>query len=109
MMMQKLVMLCASALLLMSGCATDPASGSRRNLGEADFRGLKPGVTTQAEVVKLVGTPVQKTNFERLGEETWDYRYVNGSVQMLAWVVFDAQGKYKYHVAQPDPAYTCLG
>jgi outer membrane protein assembly factor BamE (lipoprotein component of BamABCDE complex) len=98
------------AVLLLAGCASDPASKMWSDLREESFRGLRPGVTTQAEVVKAIGSPQQKTSFERLGEETWDYRYIDGNMQMLAWVVFDSQGKFKHYVGQPDPArYSCIG
>jgi len=102
--MKKLVMLCAVALLLMSGCATGPAARDWWTITEAELRGLKPGVTTQTEVLKLIGTPINRSSFPRLGEEAWDYRYLDGTMQMLAWVVFDRQGRYKYFVGQPDPA-----
>jgi len=103
-MMNKLLMFCAGALLLLSGCATDPASRPWWSLGEADFRGLQAGVTTQSEVLKRLGTPLQRANFERVGEEVWDYRYLDGTREMIAWVTFDRQGKYKNYVGQPDPA-----
>ena len=102
--MKKLAMLCAVTLLVVSGCVTDPASRGWWTLGEADFRGLKPGISTQAEVLKLMGTPIDRSSFRRQGEEVWDYRYLDGTMQMLAWVFFDAQGRYKYFVGQPDPA-----
>ena len=102
--MRKLAMLCAVALLFAAGCATDPASKSWWTLGEADFRALRAGMTTQPEILKLFGTPIKREIFERQGEEVWDYRYLDGTMQMLAWVVFDRQGRYKYYVGQPDPA-----
>jgi outer membrane protein assembly factor BamE (lipoprotein component of BamABCDE complex) len=98
------------AVLLIAGCASDPASKMWSDLREANFRSLQPGVTTQADVVKAIGSPFQKITFARQGEETWDYRYIDGTMQMLAWVVFDSQGKFKHFVGQPDPArYSCIG
>lgn len=102
--MRKLGMFCALALLFMSGCATDPASTPWRDLKEADFRALKPGATQKDEVAKLLGAPFQRARFESRGEEVWDYRYQDGSMQMLAWVFFDLRGKYTHFVGQPDPA-----
>jgi len=108
--MQKRVMLCSGFLLLATGCASDPAAHGWWSRNESSFRSLQPGVTTQADAVKALGTPMQKTSFTRQGEETWDYGYLDGTMQMLAWVVFDGQGKYKYYVGQPDPArYSCIG
>ena len=104
-MMRKLIMVCTVVLLLVSGCATDPAVRSWWTIAELDFRGLKPGVTTQAEVLKLMGAPVNKSSFQRQGEEVWDYRYLNGTMMMIAWVYFDRQGRYKHFVGQPDPAH----
>ena len=102
--MRKLAMFCAGVSLFASGCATDPAARPWWTRGEAEFRGLQAGVTTQAEVLKRMGTPDQRNIYERLGEEAWDYLYLDGPRVMLAWVVFDRQGRYKYYVSQPDPA-----
>ena len=108
--MHKIVMLGLGSLLLVSGCALDPGARGWWTVGEGTLRGLRAGVTTQAEALKLLGTPMQKTSFSNLREESWDYRYLDGTMQMLAWVVFDDQGRYKYYVSQPDPArYSCIG
>ena len=99
-----------AAILMVSGCASDPAAKPWWSLREANFRGLQAGVATQADVRKALGSPLQSTMFPRQGEETWDYRYLDGTIQMLAWVVFDGQGRYKYYVGQPDPArYSGIG
>jgi outer membrane protein assembly factor BamE (lipoprotein component of BamABCDE complex) len=108
--MTKLMMSVVVAIVLTSGCASDPAAKPWWSLAEANFRSLQPGVATQADVRSALGTPLQSTRFPRQGEEAWDYRYLDGSMQMLAWVFFDGQGRYKYYVGQPDPArYSCIG
>ncbi len=101
--MKTLVMLCA--VLLLSGCATDPAARAWWTINEADFRSFTPGLTEQAQVLKLMGTPVSRSRFERQGEEVWDYRYLDGTMMMIAWVYFDRQGRYKHFIGQPDPAH----
>jgi len=107
--MKKTRMYCAAVLLLVAGCAADPKFKSWSGIGEADLRALQPGVTTQAEVLKRLGEPQVRSNFERRGEEVWDYRYVEGAMEMLAWVTFDLQGKYKSYASQPDPARYSTG
>ena len=94
----------AVSLCLLGGCAADPAVKPWWTLREADFRQLQPGKTTKAEVRAALGRPVLEMTVPRLGEEVWDYRYLNTAMHMLVWVYFDTQGVYKYYTAQPDPA-----
>ena len=101
--MRKLTMMCVAAVMLTAGCATEPGLKSWWNRGEADFLRLQPGVTTQADVLNRFGTPDARVVFELLDEQVWDYYFADGPQGMLAWVVFDLQGRYKYYVGQPDP------
>ena len=94
-----------AAVLLVAGCAMDPAVKPWWTLTEANFRQLQPGKTTQAEARIVLGNPINAVTFARLGEQVWDYRYPDLSIVMLAWVYFDARGVYKYYTAQPDPAF----
>ena len=94
----------AVSLCLLVGCAVDPAVKPWWTLRETDLRQLQPGKTTKAEVRTALGRPGLEMTFPRQGEEVWDYRYLDGSMYMLAWVYFDARGVYKYYTAQPDPA-----
>lgn len=90
---------------LLAGCAADPATKTWWTLREADFRQFQPGKTTKADVRTALGKAGLEMTFPRQGEEVWDYRYLDGTMYMLAWVYFDARGVYKYYTAQPDPAY----
>lgn len=101
--MRKLMITCAGALMLMSGCATQPGLQSWWNRTEADFQRLRPGATTQDDVLKQFGTPDGMIVFDNLGEQVWDYYFADGPQGMLAWVVFDLKGRYKHYVSQPDP------
>ena len=93
-----------AAALLMSSCATIPGMKDWWTLREADFRALRPGQSTQADAIRILGTPYGRMQFPNQKEEVWDYFYPDLSFTMLAWVYFDAQGIYKYYTAQLHPA-----
>ena len=107
--MHKLIMLCLGALLLVSGCATDPGVKPWWTLSEANLREFRPGQSTKEDVLRVLGTPEIKMAFPRQGVEVWDYRYPDYATIMLAWVYFDAQSKFKYYTTQPDPSYYSAG
>ena len=93
----------AAAALLLSGCTSVPGMKDWWTLREADFRALRPGVSTQAETIRILGTPYQRMQFPNQNEEVWDYLYPDQSFTMLAWVYFDAQGIYRRYSAQLHP------
>jgi len=93
----------AAVVLLMSGCASIPGMKDWWTLREANFRELRPGQSTKADVIKILGTPYQQMQFARQNEEVWDYVYPDNSFTMLAWVYFDGKGVYKYYTAQLHP------
>jgi len=101
--MGKFAMICVGAAMLAAGCATVPGLQHWWNRSETDFQRLRPGVTTRADVRAQFGTPDGMVVFDNLSEEVWDYYFADGSQGMLAWVVFDLQGRFKYYVSQPDP------
>ena len=108
--LSKRLWIMAAAVLLMSGCASTPGMKDWWTLREADFRSLRPGQSTQADVVRILGVPYEKMQFARQNEEVWDYMYPDSSFTMLAWVYFDAKGTYKYYTAQLHPAiYSSVG
>lgn len=101
----KRLWLAVASVMLIAGCAGDPAIKPWWTLREADLRQFKPGQTSKQEVRNLLGKPLVEMKFERLGEEVWDYRYLESStVQMYATVHFDTRGLFKYYFAQPDPS-----
>lgn len=102
--MRTLKILCIVFVLAASGCAIEPGVKAWWTLRESNFREFRPGQSTKADVIKLLGTPIAQMTFPRQGEEVWDYLYLDGTIHMLAWVYFDTQGKYKYYTVKPDPA-----
>ncbi len=95
----------------MGGCATDPSVKSWWTLTEANFLALQPAKTTKADVRAALGKPLAEMSFARLGEDVWDYRFLSGTMMMMASVHFDSRGGvYKYYVSEPDPAfYSTIG
>jgi outer membrane protein assembly factor BamE (lipoprotein component of BamABCDE complex) len=85
-----------------AGCASDPAV---LRIKEANFRQLRAGQSTKADVLAVLGKPELEMSFPRQGEEVWDYGYVDDATVMLAWVYFDTRGMYKHYVVQRDPRY----
>jgi len=72
----------------------------------SDFDRLKPGVTTQAEVRRQIGTPLTELALPQKSEEVWEYRYLHGTtIVMLAYLYFDAKGVFKYAEHQLDPIF----
>jgi len=96
-----------TACALLAACASvGPAPTPWWTISDAAMNKLKPGSTTQAEVRAIVGTPMLISKFPRQNEETWDYRYLEGSTLVnLAWLTFDAQGVLKSYMLRPDPAF----
>lgn len=94
------------ALVLLAGCAVDPSVKSWWTLTEANFLALQPAKTTKADVRAALGKPSAEMSFAGLGEDVWDYRFLSGTMIMMASVHFDSRGgAYKYYVSEPDPAY----
>jgi outer membrane protein assembly factor BamE (lipoprotein component of BamABCDE complex) len=90
------------ALVLLGGCATQEGVRPKWTLQAKDFAPITPGNTNKADVERMVGKPIMTMVFRNLGEETWDYRYLDGTITYAAEVHFDMQGKTKYYVTYPD-------
>jgi outer membrane protein assembly factor BamE (lipoprotein component of BamABCDE complex) len=99
--------LCAAAVLaLVAGCATGYAPTPYWTIRDTAFDGLRPGLSTKADVRKALGVPLSEMNFPRQREDVWEYRYLEGTTRVaLAYVHFDPQGVYKYSHRFLDPAY----
>jgi outer membrane protein assembly factor BamE (lipoprotein component of BamABCDE complex) len=95
-------------LLALVGCVTDPGVRPSWTLSDADFRQLRPGMTT-AEVEKSIGKPLLKTTFARLQEEVWDYNYLNAQLRMRSSVHFNLRGEMKYQTQELDQTYYGCG
>jgi outer membrane protein assembly factor BamE (lipoprotein component of BamABCDE complex) len=94
-------------LLSVAACATPYSPTPYSAIKESDFRSLKPGVTTKAEVKTLIGTPVMESHFSRTDQDVWEYSYLESrTIFMLAYVHFDKNGKYTHYDQLPDPAFT---
>jgi len=64
----------------------------KSKLQRADFAEIKPGAN-ESEVVRRVGKPILKTEFKRLHERVWDYRYMYGVETYDAEIHFDMSGR----------------
>lgn len=93
-----------AAQVLLAGCAVDPSVKPWWTLTEANFLALQPAKTTKADVRAAFGRPSAEMSFAALSEEVWDYRFLSGTMIMMASVHFDSRGAYKYYVSEPDPA-----
>jgi hypothetical protein len=87
------------------GCAADPLVKPSWTLNEGMFRQLVPGQSTTSDAFAVLGKPVLQMTFERMGEEVWDYRYMDYATHMYAMVYFDRMGVYKGYASQLDWAY----
>ena len=85
------------------GCADTGIRGFW-TLHDTDFRQLKPGMT-KAQVVAIVGKPEAAATFANLGEEVWDYSYLDYQTHMKAYVHFDSKGTFKHHDEVYDAWY----
>lgn len=93
-----------AALAALCGCAWDQGIRPFWTLHDADFRQLKPGMT-KADVEARVGKPIEAITFVRMGEEVWDYSFLDGQIHMRAYVYFDMKGIFKHHTESYDQAY----
>jgi outer membrane protein assembly factor BamE (lipoprotein component of BamABCDE complex) len=92
----------AVAATLFAGCATYQQGRPWWTLNEQSFVPLAPATTTKDDVQRLVGKPLMSMTFPNLGEDVWDYRFLNGTRTYIAEVHFDAQGRTKYYTTYPD-------
>jgi outer membrane protein assembly factor BamE (lipoprotein component of BamABCDE complex) len=95
-----------AAVVSLAGCATAYAPTPFWNIRDSAFAGLKPGATTKADVLRVVGVPLTEEHFPRQNEDVWEYRYLHGTtVRMLAYVHFNPNGVYTFSDHFLDPAY----
>ena len=93
--MAKFVVLIA-VFAALAGCAGDPLVRPAWTLKDTDFRKLKPGMT-KAQVIEIVGKPEISNTFPHMGEEVWDYSYLDYQLHMRAWVYFNLNGQFTRH------------
>ncbi len=103
--------LIAVSAALIAGCAVDPSVKPWWTLTEANFQALQPAKATKADVRAALGKPSAEMSFAGQGEDVWEYRFLKGTMMMMASVHFDSRGgAYKYYVSEPDPAfYSTIG
>jgi hypothetical protein len=71
-----------------------------------NFIAMRDG-TTREEVLNRVGPPMQRMDFARTGTEAMTYRWLDGTLEMIADVVLDtASNNVKYVAIYRDPAFT---
>lgn len=91
-------------LLAAGGCATDYGVRPSWILKDADFRGLRPGMSA-TQVEGILGSPLLRTPLPRLREVAWDYRYFDVQTPMKALLHFDMNGVLKRHTQGYDHEY----
>jgi outer membrane protein assembly factor BamE (lipoprotein component of BamABCDE complex) len=95
----KAALLLAAAAL--SACAWQEGVRPKQTLRDTDFAAIKVGAS-EAEVDSLLGKPILTTEFKRLDEMVWDYRYMYGVDTYVAEIHFDLQGQVKRLEYYPD-------
>jgi hypothetical protein len=78
----------------------------RQVLTMANFSWMREGASRE-QVLDRVGPPMQRMVFARSATETWTYRWLNGTFEMIGEPVFDAgTGEVKYVGIFRDPAFS---
>ena len=107
--MSRIKLVAIAALLALAGCATDSGIRGYWMLHTADIQQLKPG-QSKADVERIIGKPFQRLVFPNLGEEVWDYRYLDVQTHMRSAVHFDTKGIVKYATQEYDSEhYSAIG
>jgi hypothetical protein len=71
-----------------------------------NFDAIPVGASRDA-VLDRLGPPMQKMTFERTATETWTYRWMDGTLEMLATAVFGTgTGGFKQITVARDPEFT---
>jgi len=91
-----------AAAAALAGCATQEGVRPKWTLHPGDFASIAPQKTGKQDVERLVGRPLMTMVFQNLGEEVWDYRYMDGVKTYVAEIHFDMQGRTKYMTTYPD-------
>lgn len=103
--MRKSVLAGWLAVVVLGGCASAGWQEGMRpwwTINERHIASITPE-STKAEVERILGKPLLVETFSRLGEEVWDYRFLNGSTQAYAAEVhFNMNAKRTYVVTYPD-------
>lgn len=62
--------------LVLGACAQGPfpSRADGPAFTEARFLAIEPGRTTAAEVLRVLGPPLRRVDFDNLGQVAWDYR-----------------------------------
>ena len=91
-----------AATAALAGCVTQEGVRLKWTLHEGDFAAIAPQKTGKQDVERFVGRPLMTMVFQNLGEEVWDYRYMDGVKTYVAEIHFDMQGRMKYSTNYPD-------
>jgi hypothetical protein len=70
-----------------------------------NFSALGQGVTRDA-VLDQFGPPIERMSFPRTATEAWTYRWMDGTLEMIADAVFDAKGGLRHVALYRDPAFS---
>ena len=77
-------------------------------LTAANFQWMREGAHRE-EVLDRVGPPMERMSFWRTATDAWTYRWRDGTFEMIAQPVFDAEsGAVKFVGIFRDPAYSSM-
>lgn len=62
--------------------------------------------TTRDAVLDQFGPPMERMGFPRSATEVWTYRWMDGTLEMIADAVFDAKGGLTHIALYRDPAFS---
>lgn len=102
--MWKYVLAGCLAVAVLGGCANANWKEGIRpwwQLSAKEFAAI-PKEMTKADVERAVGKPLLAETFARLGEDVWDYRFLDGTKKYGAEVHFNLDGKVTYVVTFED-------
>jgi len=74
-------------------------------LTAAGFSALGQGASREA-VLDQFGPPMERMRFPRSATEAWTYRWMDGTLEMIADAVFDAKGGLTHIALYRDPAFS---
>ncbi|MCC6609414.1 MAG: hypothetical protein IT515_07040 [Burkholderiales bacterium] len=75
-------------------------------LTAANFQAMSAGASRDA-VLDQFGPPMERMSFPRTATEAWTYRWMDGTLEMIAEALFDARtGSLKSIALVRDPAFS---
>lgn len=90
----------ATLALFLSACAVGPPVWER---GNDSFLSVQLGVTTQADLLRLLGRPDETTYLQLRDLNVWSYRYKESGVwDSMMHIMMDRNGVVRETMSGPD-------